>query len=318
MIRKILSTVAIGVVAAGVFAKDAAAEFPEKPVTIIVPYSPGGATDVLVRLTAKHLEPLLGQTITIRNISGAGGSLGMFEATQARPDGYTLGMYLTNTEIAMATGTAAFTPDSLVPVALLGEMYITVASKSGADYEDLTDLRAAAESEPGEVSIGMGQGTLSHFAAAMVESAMEVDFKLVNVGGGAEKKAAILGDHVDTMVEPTLGVQGSYLGGELNVLAVLAPERVKSMPEVPTAREQGFEIVSVQANGFFAPKGTPSEVVEVIADAVEKLSYDEEYQKSLEDLSFVWNYANSETFATYIEDLSVKINKVAKDLNLAK
>lgn len=318
MIRKILSIATIGLVASGVFAESAMAEFPEKPVTIIVPYAPGGATDVLVRLTAKHLEPALGQTIAIKNISGAGGSLGMFEATQARPDGYTLGMYLTNTEIAMATGTAAFTSDNLVPVALLGEMYLTVASKGGGSYESLADLRVAAESKPGEISIGMGQGTLANFAAGMVESAMGVDFKLVNVGGGAKKKAATLGGHVDTMVEPTLGVQGSYNGGELNILAVLAPDRVKSLPDVPTAREQGFDIISVQANGFFAPKGTPAEVINTIADAVEKLSYDEEYQKSLQDLSFVWRYEDSKAFGAYMNDLNVKINQVAQDLNLAK
>lgn len=318
MIRKILSIATIGLVAAGVLAGSAMAEFPEKPVTIIVPYAPGGATDVLVRITAMYLEPILGQTVIIKNISGAGGSLGMFEATQARADGYTLGMYLTNTEIAMATGTAAFTSSQIVPVALLGEMYLTVASKSGGNYETLADLKAAAESKPGEISIGMGQGTLANFAAGMVESAMGVDFKLVNVGGGAKKKAAVLGGHVDTMVEPTLGVQGAYKGGDLNILAVLAPDRVKSLPEVPTAREQGFDIVSVQANGFFVPKGTPAEVIKIIADAVEKLSYNEEYQKRLQDLSFVWRFEGPEAFGAYMNDLSVKINEVAQELNLAK
>lgn len=315
---KVLSVATVGLAATATLDNGALAQFPEKPVTVIVPYSPGGSTDVLVRLTAKHLEPILGQTIVIKNISGAGGSLGMFEATQGRPDGYTLGMYLTNSEIAMATGVAAFGADDMVPVALLGEMYLTIVSKGDGPYKNVADVKSAAENDPGEISIGMGQGTLSHFAAGMFENATGADFKLVNAGGGAEKKAAVMGGHLDTMAEPTLGVQGAYKAGELNILAVLAPERLKPLPDVPTAREQGYDIVSVQANGFFAPKGTPEDRIQIIADAVEKLSGDQEYQDRLEELSFVWNYKGPQALAEYQDTLNGTVNEVAEQLGLKK
>ena len=133
------------------------AEYPDKPIKIIVPYAPGGSTDVLVRLTAQHLEPIIGQTIVIVNVKGAGGSIGMYEAAKAKPDGYTFGMYLTNTEVSMATGVASFKPEDLQPVALLGDMYLTVTAKGDGPYNNLTDLQAAAQKDPGEVGIAMGQ-----------------------------------------------------------------------------------------------------------------------------------------------------------------
>ena len=313
---KTFSVATMGLAAAMSFAAPAHAEFPEKPVTVIVPYSPGGSTDVLVRLTAKHLEPILGQPIVIKNIDGAGGALGMLETTQAKPDGYTLGMYLTNTEVAMATGVAAFGSGDLKPVALIGDMYLTITGKGDGPYQSLADLKSAAQEQPGEVGVAMGQGMLAHFAAAMVEEALEEDLKLVNVGGGAQKKAAVMGGHVETMAEPTPGVLAQHNAGELKMIAVLAPERLPFLPDVPTAREQGFDIVSIQTNGFFAPAGTPDERVQVIADAVKQLEDDEAYQQRLEEQNLVWNYKGPEEFAAYMEELHAAIQQTAESMGV--
>ena len=320
MIRIIRGLLSICVVLAvmAVTTLPVGAEYPEKPIKIIVPYAPGGSTDVLVRLTAKHLEPIIGQTIVIVNVKGAGGSIGMFEAVKAKPDGYTFGMYLTNTEVSMATGVAAFKPEDLQPVALLGDMYLTVTAKGGGPYGNLSDLQAAAQKDPGKVGIAMGQGMLAHFAAAMVEEGMGVDLKLVNVGGGAKKRAAVMGGHVDTMAEPTPGVQSQHKAGQLQILAVLAPERLPFLPDIPTAKEQGFDITSIQTNGFFAPKGTPSDRIEKYAAAVGKLSDDMAYQDKLKQLNLVWNYMGPEEMAAYMKDLNATISGVAKDMGLAK
>ena len=301
-----------------VFAAPSTAAFPEKPIKIVVPYNPGGSTDVLVRLTAKHLEPFLGQQVIITNIAGAGGSVGMFEASRARPDGYTLGMYLTNSEVAMATGVASFKPADLVPVAHLGKMFLTITGKGDGPFKGLKDMKAAAQKNPGKVSIAMGQGMLAHFAAAMVEGGMGVDMNLVNVGGGSKKKAAVMGGHVDTMAEPTPGVLAQHKAGKLKMLAVLAPERLPFLPDVPTAKEQGFDVVSIQTNGLFAPKGTPAEHIKVIADAVAKLSGDAAYQKRLEELNLVWDYKGPEAFAAYMKDLHAEIQATAEKMGVKK
>ena len=313
-----LIAITAAVMLAGVSVGPAQAGFPEKPIKVVVPYAPGGSTDVLVRLTAKHLEPILGQQIVVTNIAGAGGSVGMFQASQARPDGYTLGMYLTNSEVAMATGVASFKPEDLVPVAHLGDMYLTITGKGDGPFKDLKDMKVAAEKAPGKVSVAMGQGMLAHFAAAMVEDGMGVDLNLVNVGGGAKKKAAVMGNHVDTMAEPTPGILAQHKSGQLKILAVLAPERLPFLPDVPTAKEQGFDVVSIQSNGFFAPKGTPADRVQVIADAVGKLANDAEYQKKLEELNLVWHFRGPKEFAEYMKTLHAEIGKTAEKMGVKK
>lgn len=314
---KLLSFIAVSVFL--VLATSAVqAAFPEKAVKIIVPYAPGGSTDVLVRITAKHLEPLLGQSIVIVNIEGAGGSVGMLEATRAKADGYTLGMYLTNSEVAMATGVAAFKLEDMVPVALLGDMYLAITVKGNGPYKSLKDMKADAEKRPGQVSVAMGQGMLAHFAAAMVEDGMGADLKLVNVGGGAKKIAAVMGGHVDTMAEPTPGVLGMHQSGDLRVIAVLAPERLSFLPNVATAKEQGIDVVSIQTNGFFAPKGTPQDRIDVIAEAISKLSGDVAYQKRLKELNLVWNYKSPKEFGSYMKELHANIQKTAEKMGVKK
>lgn len=315
--RGLIAVVATAALAFAV-AASAQAAFPDKPIKIIVPYAPGGSTDVLVRLTAKHLEPILGQQVVVTNIDGAGGSVGMFEASRARPDGYTLGMYLTNSEVAMATGVAAFKPDELVPVALVGDMYLTITGKGDGPFKDLKDMKAAAEKDPGKISVAMGQGMLAHFGAAMVEDAMGIDLNLVNVGGGAKKKAAVMGGHVDSMAEPTPGILAQHKSGQLRMLAVLAPKRLPFLPDVPTAKEQGFDVVSIQTNGFFAPKGTPADRIKVVADAVGKLANDAEYQKKLEELNLVWNFKGPEEFGAYMKALHTQIQKTAEKMGVKK
>lgn len=218
----------------------------------------------------------------------------------------------------MATGVASFKPSDLQPVALLGDMYLTVTAKGGGPYDNLAEMQAAAQKNPGQVSIAMGQGMLAHFAAAMVEEGMGVDLKLVNVGGGAKKRAAVIGGHADTMAEPTPGVQAMHKAGQLHILAVLAPERLPFLPDIPTAKEQGFDITSIQTNGFFAPKGTPSDRVKKFADAVGKLSNDSAYQDKLKQLNLVWNYMGPDDMKNYMKDLNTTINGVANDMGLAK
>lgn len=296
----------------GVTTTPATAEFPEKPVKIIVPYAPGGSTDVLIRLTAQYLEPVLGQTVVITNISGAGGSVGMLEATRSRPDGYTMGIYLTNTEVAMATGVAAFKPEDIAPVALMGDLYLTLTGKGGSQFASMADMKTEAAKRPGEVSIAMGQGTLAHFAAVQIEEALGEDLKLVNVGGGAKKKAAVLGNHVDTLMEPSPGVLAQHEAGELHVIAVLSPERLPFLPEVPTAREQGFDVVSIQTMGFFVPTGTPEDHIAVLSDAIAKLGENAEFRTRLDEFNLIWSYKNSADLADYALEIRSDIQKTAK------
>ena len=149
------------------------AKYPDKPVKIVVPYSPGGTSDTLTRLIAQYLEKELGQTVVIININGAGGAVGWSKAVKDRADGYNLTCYSPAMALLEAIKSATFTQNDFAPVAMVGNVYLTVTAKGGGKYKNLKDYMADAKKNPGKVTLAMGRGTLSQFVAAMVEEGMK-------------------------------------------------------------------------------------------------------------------------------------------------
>lgn len=284
-------------------AASVAADYPEQPVRIIVPYSPGGSTDAVFRIVAEVLERELDQNVVIVNVQGAGGGIGMLEAVQAEPDGYTLGVYNTNSEILQAVGSAEFTTEQMQPVALLGDTILAVTVRGDSPYETIGEFRDAALENPGELSVAMGHGNLAHFVSVLFAEGLGADVQLVNVGSGAEKKAAVLGGHLTAMVEPTASVIGEHREGELRILAVFHRERLEGLPDVPTASEFGIDVTLPQTLGVFVPQGTPEDRVQVLTDAIAAIADDEEAMERLERLHLVWNFMPPEDFAAYREEI---------------
>lgn len=293
----------VALTASAGLASPAAAEYPEQPVRIIVPYSPGGSTDAVFRIVAESLERELGQRVVIVNVQGAGGGIGMLEAVQAEPDGYTLGVYNTNSEILQAVGSAEFTTEQMQPVALLGDTILAVTVRGDSSYETIGDFREAAQANPGELSVAMGHGNLAHFVAVLFAEGLEGDVRLVNVGSGAEKKAAVLGGHLTAMIEPTTTVIGEHREGELRILAVFHDERLENLPDVPTAQEFGIDVTLPQTLGVFVPQGTPEDRVQILADAIGRIADDEEAMERLERLDLVWNYMPPAEFEAYRQEI---------------
>lgn len=291
-----------------------AADFPGKPVRLVVPYVAGGATDVLFRNVAQSLEGALGQPVVIANIAGAGGAVGTLEAATAAPDGYTLGVYQTITEIAQAVGTASFSDDDLKPVALIGDLYLSVIVTGDSEFNSLQDIAAAAKANPGEVSVAVGAAELSQFAAVMLEKALGEDIKIENVGSGAQKRAALLGGHVDAFIEPTSSVLAQHRSGELKVLATLSPERLETTQDIATAREQGVDLVVSLTNGLFAPIDTPDDRVAILADAVEEALQNEEFVKRADELGLDIRFMRGAEFQAHMEETRASIFETAKEL----
>ncbi|QJT08007.1 tripartite tricarboxylate transporter substrate binding protein [Oceanidesulfovibrio marinus] len=290
------------------------AEYPERPIKIIVPYSPGGTSDTLTRITSQFLEKELGQPVVIININGAGGALGWSQAKDEKPDGYTLTCYSPAMALLEAIKSANFTQNDFQPIAMVGNVYLTVAAKGDGKYKTLKDYQADAKARPGKVTLGMGRGTLSQFVAAMVADGMDADLNLINAGGGAEKKTAVLGGHVDAIVEPTPGVLPMAKAGQLQVLAVLSPERQPFAPDIPTAREQGVDVVAPFTQGLLAPKGTPEDRANVISQALKRVTENPEFQKRAAEVSLIVEYGDSDRFAEALTDVRAKILQTGKRL----
>lgn len=245
-----------------------AAAYPSKPVRLIVPYAPGGSSDVIMRAVARHVSAALGQEMPIINVDGAGGAIGWSRAAASAPDGYTLTQLTNAMLVKEATKSATVTVEDFAPVAFFGTVPLAVTAKAGR-YADLAAYAEAAKASPGTLSLAMGVGTPAQFVAQQVSEAMGGTLRLVNVGGGAQKIASVLGGHTQALIEPVSSVSAQHAAGELQILAVLSDERMPSLPDVPTAKEQGFDVGAQIFYGFGAPQGTPPEVLDAVASATE-------------------------------------------------
>jgi len=288
--------------AAMAFTTPALAEFPEKPIQIIVSYKPGGTSDTLTRAILPYLEEELGTEVVIVNTAGGGGAVGWTKLKNARPDGYTIGHYSNAMAVLEAIKSARFTPEDFTPIAKMGDVYLTVTARGDTEFEDISDYAEAAKESPGDVALAMGRGTLSQFVAAQVEEGIGADLQLVNAGGGADKKAALLGGHVEAIIEPTPGVFPQHEAGEFRILAILAPERLEFAPDVPTATEHGFDVVAALVSGLIGPAGLPEDRVRTIADAVKRASDNPEYLERSRQLRQVVDPQGPEAFAEVITE----------------
>jgi len=306
--------VALTLALVGVLGGMAQAAYPEKPIRIIVMYSPGGSSDVVTRILARHLEPVLGQPIVIQNVNGGGGAVGWQQAMSAEPDGYTLTLWLDAMPVMEATKAVDFTSEDFDMISVWGTMDLTVFAQKDGPYGSLVDYQQAAKDRPGAVGLAMGYGTPAQFIGKIVADAMDADVNLVNVGGGAQKKAAVLGGHVDAGIEPMPGMTEPYRGGQFDILAVLAEERLETFPEIPTAREQGVDAVHANTYALIAPKGTPADRIKIIDEAVAQVVQKPEFLDDNVKVNFNITYLNTEDSAARVAEVRARMLDIGKRL----
>jgi len=265
--------------------------FPSRPITIVVPYTPGGASDMLARMSAEILTKELGQPVVVENKPGAGGSLGMESVTRAAPDGYTL--------VLTASGSMAINPyvyklhytpvEDLTSVTILADVpYIFVASTKGG-IKDLDGFRKAAKDKPGAVTSGnAGFGTQAHLTQELFQKAAGIRLNIVPYKGSAPATNDLLGGQIDTMID-NVAAQFSFISAnKVQPLFVTSLQRVPVLPQVPTAQEAGLSGFSAVAFfGLAAPKNTPPAVVNRIQQSIAKGFARAEVRKNLEGLGLV-------------------------------
>ena len=312
--RLVATSAAVAAVSVLSGATAAQAAFPERPVRLVVMYSPGGASDVVARILAQHMEAALGQSVVVQNVAGGGGAVGWQQAKDARPDGYTLTLFVDSLPVMEATKAIDFTQDDFEPIVVWGDMSLTVFTRADGPYQSLEDLKAAAAERPGQVGLAIGYGTPSQFVGKIVADSLGVDLNLVNVGGGAEKKTAVLGGHVDAGIEPIPGMAEPYRAGQFDILAVLAEERLESFPDIPTAREQGADAVAFNTYGLLAPKGTPEDRLEVIEQAVAKVAADPEFIEANRRVNFDVKFMPRDETRDYIERVRERMLGIGRSL----
>ena len=275
-----------------------AAGFPEKEVQIIIPWAPGGATDLIFRAVAAATEKHLGKAVVIVNRAGGGGAVGYTEGAQARPDGYTLTSAVTPLTILPHQVKTAFTYQDFEPIINVVRDPAMFLVRSEAPWKDVKEFLEQAKKNPGMISVGnSGAGGGVHLIAMAFEKAMGVKFNHIPFSGGGPSVTALLGGHINAVsVSPPEGIS-QVQAGKLRIIALFSEKRFDMFPNIPTCKEQGVNFAMGQWRGLAAPKGTPPAVIQKLHDAFKKGMEDAGFKKNAKDMAVNLEYLSSSDFA---------------------
>ncbi len=296
-----------------------AAEFPCGTAKLIVPWGAGGGTDVIFRIIVesankKGADPQL----QVVNIGGQGGNKGAKEAVKAKPDGCTLFAIHQSALSSFLTGRVDFTWDAFEPVALMTRTPTIYGANAKVPYNDLNELAAYAKAHPNEVLAGGTLGSTSHFAMLQLQDAAGVEFKHISYDGTRERMTALLANNIH-IGEINLAAAKKYIqSGELKALAITTEARNAEIPDVSTAKEQGFDLVIGVDRGIMLPKGTPKEVVNHYIGIFEKVANDPDVQKQMEAKGSSMPFLAGDNYRAYFENTFKKWKQIAINVGMYK
>jgi len=288
-------------------AAPALAAYPEQPIKMIVSYAPGGGSDMIARLAAQYMVKYLGNnaSIVVVNRPGAGGGIGFGELSRAPADGYTIGMI--NTPNVLTIPIERKSSFHWQDYDLLGNVVDdpdNISVRADSEFKTLKDLVAYAKAHPGEVSYGTtGVGSDDHLAAMQLEKATGIKMNHVPFKGAAEVLNAVMGKQITIAVmnigEALAAVKG---GNQLRQLGQMSAKRTNVAPDVPTFREQGYDIIMASLRGFAAPKGLPAPVREQLVSALKKTAADPEFQARAASYFAPLRYLDPQAYSAELKD----------------
>jgi tripartite-type tricarboxylate transporter receptor subunit TctC len=263
--------------------------YPTRPVTMIVPFAPGGATDVAGRIVGDYLSRTLGQQFVIENVAGAGGTTGTTRTMRASPDGYTIQVGQMGTHAAAVAfyPNLAYRPDvDFEPIGMLAGLPIVLTARKDFPANDLKEFIAYVKANAGTLNVAhAGVGSITHTTCLLLHSLLGVRPTLVPFNGAAPAMNALLGGQVDYISNAIPDAVQPILSGLAKGYAISTGERSPSLPNVPTSKEAGLPEFDASAwNALFAPKGTPKAVLDTLTDALDKALDDETVRKRLLDI----------------------------------
>jgi len=293
----------------GALAAPAAAQgsWPTRPLRLIVPFPPGGATDLLARILAERLGARLGQTVVVENRGGAAGVIAAELASRADPDGYAL--------FFASIGTASinpnlhaklsYRPDDLLPVALFADLPNVIVVRGDSPWKTLADMLAEARARPGALAYSSsGSGSSLHLSGEMLKADAGVDILHVPFRGGADTANQLMGGRIDIGVNNLPSVITLLRGGQLRALAVTTADRSPALPAVPTVAESGIPALAGYAAtawfGLQVPRGTPAAIIETLNAAVNAITAEPATRDRVEQLGARTRGGTVAEFTAYI------------------
>jgi tripartite-type tricarboxylate transporter receptor subunit TctC len=260
--------------------------YPARPITLIVPFPPGGSTDVAARIVGDHMSRTLGQQLVVQNITGAGGTVGSTRAMRADPDGHTILMGQMGTHAASVAlyPNLPYKPDvDFEPIGMVTAFPLIIAARKDFPPQDLKEFVAYVKANFNNLNMAhAGVGSIFFTTCLLLNSILEVKPTLVPFGGGAPAMNALVAGQVDYMCADIVTGGPQLEPGKIKVYAIASAARNPIMPNVPTTTEAGLPAFQASAwNGLFAPKGTPKPIVDRLVDALDKALDDDNTRKRL-------------------------------------
>lgn len=265
--------------------------YPSRPITLIVPFSAGGTSDVIARLAAEQMSRALGQRIVNENTAGAGGSTALTRAARATPDGYTIAIGNSGTNAAsyIIYPDIKYVPEDFAPIGLVAKTLPVIALKKDFPAATLQEFIAFAKKNPGKVNLGhAGVGSSNYLICRALVQAAGIDVTLVSYRGAAPALNDAIGGQIDGVCDAAASVSGAIQGGRVRGIVISSPTRLRTLPDVPTSAEAGLPDFQQQGwNGLFAPKGTPEAIIAKLNAALRTAVASDALQARMDDLGSI-------------------------------
>lgn len=290
--------------------------YPDRPITMTVPFTPGGVSDMTARPLAAGMTAAIGQSIVIENKGGAGGAIGMAAAAKSRPDGYGLLMALPSIITIPISDringrAASFQMEDFRPIARLTADPTVLAVRSSSKWSSLADFLREAKAQPGAISYSSsGLYGTTHVAMEILAHAAGLRMVHVPYTGGGQQINAVLAGQVDATMQTPGAIAAHIASGKLKVLVTLSRDRVPSLPAVPSARELGLDGEFYLWTGVFAPAGTPDDVMQRLRTSIKDASNHPTFTSAMAAQKTPIQYLDSEEFAMFLAADRKRLNTV--------
>lgn len=290
-------------------------DYPNKPISIIVGFAPGGSSDTLMRKLNEVIRPMLNnQAIVVENRPGAAGSVGLDYLTRQAPDGYALGPLLIGSVINQHIRKVDYDTNNLTPIVMFGTMPQAIVVRQDSPWKTIQEFLEYAKSNPGKVRYSTaGVGTAQHFGMEKIGKEQDIQWIHVPYKGGQPAVTALLAGEVEATAQT--GEWKPFVeSGELRILATFTEKRLPEYPDVPTLQEVGIDITAPSMMGMVGPKGMDPAIVQRLSDIYMKAIKDPGFQQTLNGLSMLPVFYSAGEFKKYLEEVNIYYADAAKKL----
>lgn len=319
--RGVRSLAAVLLTVAAIAAPLAHAAFPERPLRIVVPFTPGGGTDIVARQLAKGLTDELGQSVIVENRPGGSTIIGTENVANSPPDGYTLLMatFAHAVNPAIQKTLPYDTDKAFAPVAMIGKSANVLVVSPQSKFKSVQDILAYARANPGKLTFGSyGNGTSAHLAGELFKSLGKVDILHVPYKGAGPAINDLMGRQIDMIFSTSASVSGHVKNEQLRALAVTSKDRSPSYPGVPTVAESGEPGYFVDSwYGVFVPQSTPKTVVDQLNAAIKKVSDNKDFQAALALEGLVANVGSPDALGEYVKQEEARWTKIIQEAGIS-